>query len=378
MRIGPEKVHNQTFKSKRCDSQRGLTLLELLLVVTILSAVAWMTLGAVSNNADQVRFEDTRNRLQAIRRAIIGDAGIPGWEKGIQGGFVVDNGRLPDNINGLVECPADYQAYGVISPLFDPAPDINGFNDGGETALSQVQNQLLKGHRSYYLTGSTSGGYRDGWGTKRDTTGSASIDCPTVPGGSGALLGNDVDADNHGWCVSLFNDGLYVDSYGMNGEPGTTGIDYEQDIPMSEPVLAGDWQINLAGASARIINQSGADIDFSATSTNVRASLLVFESGSGGRWRRMTTDIALDACLDGDGDGLCGTPPMPAPRETTATLPAANVPAGEHLLVLVSDPDGIEHTSDDSLYVDGTGQPVTGRVKFFSRGGVPYLALRIR
>lgn len=80
----------------------GFTLLELLLVVAVLSAVAWMSLGVVSNNADQVRFEDTRNRLQAIRRAIIGDT-----SRTINGqpevrGYVADMGRLPTNLQELI------------------------------------------------------------------------------------------------------------------------------------------------------------------------------------------------------------------------------------------------------------------------------------
>ncbi len=346
-------------------NERGLTLLELLLVVTILSAVAWVSLASVANDAEQIRYDDTRNRLRAIRGAVVGDTGTAGWEKGIQSGFVVDNGRLPGSINDLIMAPSGFLAYGPVSPLFDPAPDTNGYNNGGETTLNQAQNQFMKGFRGSYLVGSAGGTYRDGWGT-RLSPGATLKNCPTLPSGS-TNSGSDLDSDNHGWCVTLYNDGLYVDSYGKDGENG--GNDFESDMAMGEPVLAGDWRINLSGAGVRIVNQSGADLSFS---TAVRASLLIFHNGASATWRRITSGVAADTCLDGDGDGLCGG--APAPRETTATLPAENVPAGEHLLVLVADPDGTAHNADDSLYAG----PVTARVKFFSRGGVPDLVLIIR
>lgn len=84
------------------NNQDGLTLLELLLVVTILSGIAWMSLGYVSNNADQLRFEDTRNRLAAIKRGILGDS-----SRTINGGpeirgYVADMGSLPSDLTALL------------------------------------------------------------------------------------------------------------------------------------------------------------------------------------------------------------------------------------------------------------------------------------
>lgn len=71
-------------------------------MVTVLSAVAWMAIGTVSNNSDQVRFDDTRNRLKAIRLAIIGDT-----SRSLNGGpeirgYVADMGGLPVDLNALI------------------------------------------------------------------------------------------------------------------------------------------------------------------------------------------------------------------------------------------------------------------------------------
>lgn len=125
----------------QAGNERGFTLLELLLVVTILSAVAWMSLAMVGNDADQVRFEDTRNRLQAIRRAIIGDT-----SRTINGqpeirGYVADMGRLPANLNELIAQGTqpvyrNYTTYGLWAGWNGPylrATEVVGsarFQDG--------------------------------------------------------------------------------------------------------------------------------------------------------------------------------------------------------------------------------------------------------
>nr|WP_319393867.1 type II secretion system protein [uncultured Desulfobacter sp.] len=93
----PKSTYHPLFNTK------GFTLLELLMVITILSAVAWMAVGTIENKTDQVRFDDTRNRLSAIRRAIIGDTsrtlnGMPEIR-----GYVADMGSLPRDLNALIK-----------------------------------------------------------------------------------------------------------------------------------------------------------------------------------------------------------------------------------------------------------------------------------
>lgn len=92
-----------SFTKQKAHCSEGFTLLELLLVIMILSAVAWMSMSYVDNNSNQVRFEDTRNRLEIIKRAIIGDI-----SRTINGqpeirGYVADLGNLPPSIQALIE-----------------------------------------------------------------------------------------------------------------------------------------------------------------------------------------------------------------------------------------------------------------------------------
>lgn len=98
--------------------QTGLTMLELLMVVTILSAVAFMSLNQVTDNTAQIRFDDTKNRLDKLKYSIIGDR-----SRTVNGqpeiyGFVADIGRLPYNIYELLSNEACEDTN--ISPYDEP------------------------------------------------------------------------------------------------------------------------------------------------------------------------------------------------------------------------------------------------------------------
>ena len=84
----------------------GFSLLELLVVVSLLGMLALATTVMVDNTDDQQRFELTRTRLQQIRTAIIGDPSRTFNGEPVLSGFAMDMGRLPANINELVELPA--------------------------------------------------------------------------------------------------------------------------------------------------------------------------------------------------------------------------------------------------------------------------------
>jgi hypothetical protein len=67
-----------------------------------------------------------------------------------------------------------------------------------------------------------------------------------------------------------------------------------------------------------------------------------------------------------------------APARTTAAFPEKfRVPAGEHLLVVVRDPDGSVNTDDDTTELPG-GSAAQQRVKFYPRGGIPAMEVSIR
>ncbi|OAM90562.1 hypothetical protein AW736_07155 [Termitidicoccus mucosus] len=351
--------------------------MELLLVIVILSAVAWMLTSTVGDNIAQVRYDDTRNRLDAIRGAVLGPTGAAALERGILSGYVVDNGVLPENIKALVTRIVDdsvepavaHDAFGLTAPVFNQG-------SAGEAKLEQPEHLLMKGHRGAYVAALANGWFRDGWGTELGSDGTAGIDCPTLPDGGSGNEGNNVDADNHGWCVTRSQDRWYVDSYGLDGKEGQlTGTPYEQDMPMSPPILADDWQVNVQGRSVRIYNKTGAILELGGV--NLSAALLVYKNdanGDGPNWESVRTAAVLVNSL-GNSDYF------EAPFPNTGRVP---IPTGEHLLVLVHEPGGGHSDTPDLAALvateewKGTQQYITKRVKFYSRGGVPDMVLEIR
>jgi len=243
-------------------NERGLTLLELLMVVTILSAVAWMSLGLVNNNTDQVRFEDTRNRLQAIRRAIIGDTSRTLNGRPEVRGYVADMGRLPDNLNALIAreyCrndPAKTTSTGCTDWVSQPAYSYNA--DYG----------LWSGWNGPYLAASELVGYprfQDGWGNSND------------------------NSSNFGWSYATDSPNagdLTIQSLGRDGVAAVTSDAYEADYPPTgQPIIrANEYRVLLtdSGTAAQGDGTGGLRVDFGSPAGPGTVELcmaLAFSSG---------------------------------------------------------------------------------------------------
>jgi prepilin-type N-terminal cleavage/methylation domain-containing protein len=268
-------------------SERGLTLLELLLVVLILSSVAWMSLSVVSNDADQIRFEDTRNRLLAIRRAIIGDTartlnGAPEIS-----GYVADMGGPPPNLHALISRYYCKDSTGVTQT------DCEG---GGGTWTEQAAYSynatygIWVGWNGPYLRAAELSGnprFLDGWG-------------------------NDDQANNFGWNYDSPSTGdLTIQSYGRDGEAVATTDDYELEYPPSSsqpyiPANAYRVLITDKGLSEETEDGSGRlRVDFGSipscwkcdgASGTTRKTCV----SAGGDWKPVLDAETSSACSDED------------------------------------------------------------------------------
>lgn len=323
---------------------RGLTLLELLLVVLILSMVAFSAVSLTDNLDSQFRYDDTRLKLQQIRAGVAGPTGVVFDGQQRLTGFASDIGRLPLTVNELA---ASAVSFGVVSPIFDADPATTGLNNGGsETILNGVAQRLLKGARGPYvpLKASLTGIplFRDGWGTVNT---SASI-----------------DAANHGWAVTSVSGVFTVTSLGADGAVGNSGVT-PFDPDLTDQLVLEDWAVNLDGWQVQVRKANG-------TLANVRASLLVYVDGS---WQRFTTSPAVT--ID-DAD-----PPETLTFDSTVSnwpndgsSPIVRVPIGKALLVLVTDTDTVIHNGEVALDSDGVTaglQPISKRVSFFPRTELP-------
>lgn len=227
--------------SRRCRGvgARGFTLLELLVVVVILAALATAAIGVMDQTDAQSRFDDTRSRAQQARDGIVGpNRSLNGSPE--LSGFVADMGRLPASLSELL-------AQGSLSSYTE---NFGGANIG-------------TGWRGPYVRADQDGTFRDGWAN---------------PG----------PAPDYGWVVStagapfpifsltsLGSDGL------ANGTPGsgTTWDALDQNITIAPDdylVRVSTWSIDVvfSNAGATPFNQSirvrlyhptsGADVTFAS------------------------------------------------------------------------------------------------------------------
>lgn len=233
--------------SRTTSCSRGFTLVELLLVVTILSAVAWMSTSVLMDNTDQLRFDDTRNRLQAIRRAILGDSSRTLNGSPVISGYVADMGGPPVSLAALLN--KDYCSGA-------DAIDAGTCASSGGTWISppartyDATHDLWYGWTGPYLTAAELLGYpkfQDGWG-------------------------NDDGLVNFGWRYTLDdpNPGdLTLKSLGRDGASGGAG-DYDSDFPpaTSQPyVLSNEYRLTVTteGTAAADDGQGGLWVDFGTT-----------------------------------------------------------------------------------------------------------------
>lgn len=317
----------------------GFTLIELLVVVAILAAASLLAFGVFAEDRSQIRYDDTRQRLQILRRAILGQNG-PSTAGAAAAGFVADNGALPTDLLTLTQT-GSLLGRAVRSPVFDPKPDDTSCAADGsadDITLLEAGAQLVKGHAGDYLGGLVfNGRFRDGWGNVASTD----------------------DAANFGW-QTVYDDSskqLSITSLGNDNAPGPTNSnDFAADTGLT--VNAADWLVPIAGWTVRVSNaRTGTAVANDIPAGKLSLSLLVFVNVNGGKWLRYATTSL--PCLDGNGDGEVGG--LACARSvdiafTDGCKPgesASNkgrIPAGRHLLVLTDNgPDGQPWTADDKL-----------------------------
>lgn len=365
--------------ARRLPRSAGFTLIELLVVIAILSTVTLLAFDVSTDDRAQLRYDDTRARLAALERAILGRLGPA--DPAAVGGFVADNGRLPENVAELLSADA-LMAQTALTPVFDPLPDTSTCaNNGGETTPSPFKDAsskdipaalLVKGHRGNYLGGlAFNGRFRDGWGNEAaDAT---------------------ADAANFGWSfvkdTTVTPAQLRIASLGTDNVADSSGGGTGYAADTEATIRTTDWQVPIGGWSVQVFNKSGNDI---STSANLSASLIVFvNDSSGGHWQRLSSDTVTVDCLDGTGDGLVNSTSCSASFTLTfssgcyPTDPSSNhgtVPQGRHLLVLVdSGSTGGTWSSADKVYRRlSTSLPAVTQITAVAGMALPAARLEIR
>ncbi len=238
------------------SKQQGMTLLELTVVLMILTTLATVALRSTSGLQDQARWEQTKNRYEAIKASIIGDP-----ELNINGqpdisGFVADMGRLPLNIKELLSqnyCDNDYQEtvpgncggnWKINDDYFVGCSDgVSADQATCEAIPGEAWHEILMGWNGPYLLSSESStdedAFVDGWGN---------------------LPAAVTDLD-YGWSFTPDADpatNIILNSVGC----ATCDTPYDAPYPANNPGIGvNDWQLDLSGSGISVIlepNYSGS------------------------------------------------------------------------------------------------------------------------
>ena len=252
---------------------------------------------------------------------------------------------------------ANLPPFALQTPVFDPTPNDEGFNNtsGDETTVAGVQ--LLKGFRGPYLhLPPNQSAFRDGWANVNTD--------PTE------------DLWNYGWNVTPTADTLNVQTLGSDGQI-TLASDDPYRLDVGDTILASDWQTIVESWTVSLENVTGGTLDLTNGGVNpapeFRMRLLVFVAGI---WRQFTSNRQQVSSFQPGETGRVVFTFQADSSLTPNPVPGA-APLGRHLLVLMEDPNGTLHDNDDAVYLYNSA-PLTAQVMFFPRTERPTIVLSLK
>ncbi len=95
----------------RLKSAYGFTLIEVILTIIIAGVLAAVALRSVMLISDTARVEETKQELEELEYAIIGNSALYNDDTRADFGYVGDVGALPANLDGLFTNPGGYASW---------------------------------------------------------------------------------------------------------------------------------------------------------------------------------------------------------------------------------------------------------------------------
>ncbi|MGR9014779.1 MAG: prepilin-type N-terminal cleavage/methylation domain-containing protein [Gammaproteobacteria bacterium] len=98
------------------ERSNGFTLVEMTVVLLLITLLASVAVRETAELGFQTRYEQTKERLEMIKQAILGNPKLVINGQQAVSGFVADMGRLPDNLRELFQPGACYDSGGALLP----------------------------------------------------------------------------------------------------------------------------------------------------------------------------------------------------------------------------------------------------------------------
>jgi len=268
--------------------QTGFTLVELLVVMLILVALASVTLDFTKDFAFQGRYEVTKDRYEKIRRAIIGRPDVLINGQPDISGFVADMGRLPDNIRELLQSGYCVTSGGSaptnLIAMYRPSTCTGDWKWSTSKCTDNTKTTEITctgGHR--WLGRKINLGLNYGWNgpyasvTKDPNTNNALVDG----------WGTESDELNYGWNFSNLTSpdtGLRLNSFGKDGVSGSGASTYDIDYPSTNAseINANLWTVNITGIQVNSL-ASGVSSSTACSGIPFNSNHITCEM-TGGHW----------------------------------------------------------------------------------------------
>lgn len=243
---------------------KGFSLVELTVVLLIITLLAGVALRSTNELSFQVRYEQTQERLQRIREAILGNPRqIINGQQAVSG-FVADMGRLPQNLRELID---NNSAHSDCDLDNTKDLDLDG-NPALDICLpwSATDNpgNLGVGWRGPYINisgnPSDSNAFSDAWGR---TAGD----------------------NNYGW-IWLTNApnplDLTLGSYGKDQNPGGNCSDSDYNGDCFEHILVSDYKTDVS--SGLTLNVRGVKFNLDSHCSNAMYTTRADCEANAGDW----------------------------------------------------------------------------------------------
>ncbi|MFO7675535.1 MAG: prepilin-type N-terminal cleavage/methylation domain-containing protein [bacterium] len=145
-------------------ASRGVTLLELLVVMMILSLILTAAVKTWDVTLERGRFETTRRKLNQLSSVIVGDPDYVVSGNRVDFGYVGDMGDLPETLDDLVRPPIGVPDTGTwrgpyLRATFNEAPEGYRTDGWGDTIIYSRESLFVRSHggrgladRSRWLT----------------------------------------------------------------------------------------------------------------------------------------------------------------------------------------------------------------------------------
>lgn len=213
------------------NPEHGFSLIELTVVLLLMTLMASVAVRETSELGFQTRYELTKDRLDMVKQAILGNPRqIINGQQAVSG-FVADMGRLPNSLRELLQrsgdCSDDAGDVSQVECLNLATPGIwtdSAWNDNPVTR-QHADSTLQYGWHGPYLNVSghpaDNDAFSDGWGN----------------------VAND---NNYGWNFINALTALTLQSKGKNQTLNLADTGYDEDYPAVQPAVNfQDWRVDI-------------------------------------------------------------------------------------------------------------------------------------